>query len=388
MSRLAIPSLVLAVLGLGLGLALSVPAGADPPGYPTLEAWGEALFFDPNLSASRTESCATCHDPEAAFTDPRETAAGHAVSLGDNGTSLGDRNAPSVLYAALTPDFGRDADGEWRGGQFHDGRAADLAAQAAGPFLNPDEMAMPDQAAVLARLQEDPDHAAMLAARLGPKADDPEAAYAEITRAIAAFERGPEFQTFDSKYDRWLRGEVKLTDQEELGRVLFFSNQFTNCNLCHQLNPGKLDEKETFSNYRYRNIGTPANAAVRALNGSDPGRVDLGLAEGHPEVGPAHAGAIKVPTLRNVAVTGPYMHNGVFADLETVVRFYNKYNSRSPKAQINPETGLDWGPPEVPGTVALKELETGPALDDQRIEALVAFLKTLTDARYEGLLDR
>src|SRR5690606_28857239 len=100
--------------------------------------------------------------------------------------------------------------------------------------------------------------------------------------------------------------------------------------------------KETFSNYRYRNIGTPVNAEVRALNGSDPGRVDLGLAEGHPEVGPAHAGAIKVPTLRNVAVTGPYMHNGVFADLETVVRFYNKYNSRSPKAQINPETGLDW----------------------------------------------
>ena len=94
-----------------------------------------------------------------------------------------------------------------------------------------------------------------------------------------------------------------------------------------------------------------------------------------------------MPTLRNVAVTGPYMHNGVFKDLRTVVLFYNKYNTRSPKRQINPETGQQWQPPEVAENLSLKELETGPALDNRRIDALVAFMKMLTDQRYEHLLE-
>jgi cytochrome c peroxidase len=80
------------------------------------------------------------------------------------------------------------------------------------------------------------------------------------------------------------------------------------------------------------------------------------------------------------------MHNGVFADLRTVVLFYNKYNSRRPERQINPETGQPFGPPEVPENISLTELETGPALDDKRIDAIVAFLETLTDKRYEPLL--
>ena len=95
---------------------------------------------------------------------------------------------------------------------------------------------------------------------------------------------------------------------------------------------------------------------------------------------------VKTPTLRNVAVTGPYMHNGVFKDLRTVVLFYNKYNSKSSKRQINPETGKKWRSPEVAENISLKELETGPALKNKRIDALVAFMKTLTDSRYEYLL--
>ncbi|MGB0713987.1 MAG: methylamine utilization protein MauG, partial [Gammaproteobacteria bacterium] len=79
-------------------------------------------------------------------------------------------------------------------------------------------------------------------------------------------------------------------------------------------------------------------------------------------------------------------HNGVFRDLRTVVLFYNKYNSRSAKRQINPETAERWAPPEVDGTLSLEDLEHGPALDNKRIDALVAFLKTLTDKRYEHLL--
>lgn len=377
-----------AALSLSLSLLLALPAGGQEAApYPSLEAWGEALFFDTNLSANRTQSCATCHDPARAFTDPRETEAGLAVSLGDDGHSLGDRNAPTAAYAKFSPAFTRTPEGKWKGGQFHDGRAATLADQAAGPPLNPIEMGMPDAAAVAARLAEDPRHAATLRALGGAgAASDPDLAFAAVARAIAAFEQTETFAPFDSKYDRYLRGEARLSDEEELGRLLFFSQQFTNCHLCHQLNPGPLTEKETFSNYEYHNIGVPPNPAARALNGLGAGHVDHGLLENPAIDDPAQDGRFKVPTLRNVAVTGPYMHNGVFADLRTVILFYNKYNSRKASAGINPETGQPYDAPEVPGTLSLEELEHGPALDDARIDAIVAFLNTLTDARYEHLL--
>ena len=359
-------------------------ASGDVRPYPTDAAWGEALFFDPAFSANRTQSCASCHDPSRAFTDGRQTAVGLAVSLGDDAVSLGVRNAPTITYAALAPPFGKGSDGAWRGGQFHDGRACDLAEQAGMPQINPTEMGMPNPAAVVARLAENPRYAATLAARLGPDAD-PDAAFAAMTGAIAAYERTSTFSTFDSKYDRFLRGEVKLSPEEELGRLLFFSKQFTNCNICHQLHAGQAAPDETFSNYSYRNIGVPPNPAILAQP-DRAGYIDHGLAENPAVADPAADGRFKVPTLRNVAVTGPYMHNGVFADLDTVVRFYNHYNARSAAAAINPRTGRSWAAPEVPDTVDLTDLRTGPALDDRRIAALVAFLRTLTDARYEPLL--
>ncbi|MEK9754474.1 MAG: hypothetical protein VW338_14870 [Rhodospirillaceae bacterium] len=173
-----------------------------------------------------------------------------------------------------------------------------------------------------------------------------------------------------------------------MGRLLFFSQQFTNCNLCHQLRGSQVAEKETFTNYRYHNIGVPANTAARKLNGTKPGHVDHGLLENPAVKDKIEDGKFKVPTLRNVAVTAPYMHNGVFKELRTTVLFYNKYNSKSAKRQINPETGAPFAPPEVPGTLAMKELTHGPALDNKRIDALVAFMKTLTDKRYEHLLEK
>lgn len=374
---------------LTFSLLLAVPAQAQTLGDDParLVALGEALFSDTNLSLNRTQACATCHNPDFGFADPRETAAGRAVSLGDDGTSLGDRNAPTASYAAFSPRFQQREDGAWIGGQFLDGRAADLAAQAGGPPLNPLEMAMPNKAAVLARLTENPEYIGAFTALFGPTVlDDADAAYDAMTRAIAAFEETEAFAPFNSRYDRFLRGEIELTKEEELGRVLFFSQQFTNCNLCHQLHTSAIAPRETFSNYEYHNIGVPVNAQVRALNGVGADGVDQGLLA-NPEVDdPAQAGKFKVPTLRNVAITGPYMHNGVFEDLRTVVLFYNKYNSRAEARQINPETGAPWGDPEVAGTISLEDLEHGPALDDRRVDAIVAFLKTLTDQRYEHLL--
>lgn len=370
-----------------LALAAALAAGggasvsADPP--PTIEALGGALFFDVTLSKNRTQSCATCHDPAYGFADPRGMA-----SIGDDGESLGDRNAPTAAYAAFTPVFHRGEEGQWIGGQFLDGRASRLEDQAGGPPLNPIEMGMPDEATVVARLKENPDYVAAFQALFGPDTlEKPETGYAAMTEAVAAFERTPEFAPFDSKYDRFLRGEAELTKQEELGRVLFFSQQFTNCNLCHMVGRSQINPKETFSNYEYRNIGTPENAALRELNGVAPGTVDQGLLDNPAVEDASERGKFKVPTLRNVAVTGPYMHNGVFQDLRTVVLFYNQYNTRSEARKINPETGEPFRPAPAPDTLATEELTHGPALDDRRIDALVAFMKTLTDARYEHLLE-
>jgi len=361
---------------------------AADPGFPTKEALGEALFFDSNLSANRTQSCATCHDPAAGFADPRETDAGMAVSLGDDGVSLGDRTAPAIGYAAFSPAFHQRQDGEWVGGLFWDGRAAGLEEQAGGPPLNPIEMGMADRPAVQARLQENPDYVAALETLFGAgTAGDADLAYAAMTSAIAAFERTDAFAPFDSKYDRFLRGEYQMTREEELGRVLFFSEQFTNCNQCHQLKTSQLDDRETFTDYRYHNIGVPENLVARAVNGVAENKVDLGLLENPGVRDASAAGRFKTPSLRNVAVTGPYMHNGVFNDLRTVVLFYNKYNTVAQARQINPETGKPWRGPEVPHTLDFKELTHGPALEDERIDALVAFLRTLTDARFEHLLE-
>ena len=178
-----------------------------------------------------------------------------------------------------------------------------------------------------------------------------------MTDAIAAFERTDQFAPFDSKYDRFLRGEYKMTQQEELGRVLFFSQQFTNCNVCHQLKSSPTAEGETFTNYEYHNIGVPRNVAVRLENAKDPDFTDNGLLDNPAIDDPAHKGKYKTPSLRNVAVTGPYMHNGVFSDLRTVIKFYNKYNSRAKSAQLNPETKQPWGDAEVRYEPLLAEQE-------------------------------
>ncbi|NIZ14552.1 cytochrome-c peroxidase [Phaeobacter sp. HF9A] len=368
-------------------LLCSLPAMAAE--FPTREALGEALFFETDLSANRTQSCASCHDPEVGFADPRRDAEG-AFSRGDDGQSLGGRNAPTAAYAVLSPVFHQDEDGEWVGGQFWDGRAADLAEQAGGPILNPIELGMANKADAVARLAEHPDYVAAFQTLYDVDITSDTTAqegYAALSDAIGAFEKTDVFRPFDSKYDRYLRGEVELTKMEELGRLLFFSQQFTNCNQCHQLRRSGLDVAEPFTDYRYHNIGVPANLPGRAENGVAADFVDNGLFENPRVDDPDHRGKFKTPTLRNVAVTGPYMHNGVFKDLRTVVLFYNKYNSKAENAQINPETGAPWGDAPVPETLSTKELTHGPALEARRVDALVAFLKTLTDARYEHLLE-
>ncbi len=380
---------VAVVLGVLAPAALATGAGELGPDNrrQALESLGQALFFDPNLSHNRSQSCASCHDPARGFADPGTNSLAGAASLGDDGHSLGDRNAPGIAYAAFSPEFHRDSEGRYVGGQFWDGRASSLEDQAKGPPLNPIEMGLPDMAVVRARLLENPFYVSRFGELFGAQslASD-EATFNAMASSIAAFERGAALSPFDSRYDRYLRGEYRMTEQEELGRTLFFSQQFTNCNQCHQLRESAMAKDETFSNYQYHNIGVPVNATVRIASGVASDTVDEGLLNNPRVDDMTERGKFRTPGLRNVAVTGPYMHNGVFAELDTVVRFYNSYNSKSAASRINPETRQPWGDPEVAQNLSLDELESGPALDTKRIDALVAFLKTLTDQRYEKLL--
>jgi cytochrome c peroxidase/sterol desaturase/sphingolipid hydroxylase (fatty acid hydroxylase superfamily) len=345
---------------------------------------GRALFFDTILSREHNLSCASCHDPARGFSESRDGGVGRAASLGDDLESLGDRNAPGLAYASLIPGFGYvEKKGVYRGGLFWDGRAADLQDQAAQPILNPIEMAMPDKAAVIDRIEAHDYYRSNFERVYGDGLfEDPDRAYAALTDAIATFEKTEFFMPFDSKYDRYLRGEYELTALEDLGMSIFFSTNNSNCASCHQLKVMD-DEDEPFTNFEYRNIGTPTNTRLRAKNGKQPGYTDPGLGAVLQPEDPAQLGKFRVPGLRNVAVTGPYMHNGVFRDLRTVIEFYDQYNN--PQRSRNPETGQPWRPAEVAETIDRQDLKA-KKLSDRKIDALVAFLETLTDRRYENLL--
>ncbi len=352
-----------------------------------LSALGRALFFDVNLSWPRTQSCATCHDPERAYSDAGAAAANAGASPSADARFLGDRNAPSTTYAALVPGLSRGPDGVYVGGLFHDGRAADLVEQATGPMLSPIEMQMPNVAAVMARVRENPAYVAAFEQLFGNRVfATADSAFLALRLAIAAYERTPEFVAFDSRYDRFLKGELKLTDRELRGRDLFFS-AVTNCMQCHVLNAQRVVEHEPFTSFKHFNIGVPTNLALRQRNGLGLAAVDRGLGATPAARGRAQDGRFRVPSLRNVAVTGPYMHNGVFTSLVGTVAFYNQYLGRNVRHATNPETQQPWGAPEVASGIELSRLRMGQPMDDERIALLVTFLRALTDRRYENLLD-
>ncbi|RUM76274.1 MAG: methylamine utilization protein MauG, partial [Sulfurovum sp.] len=187
--------------------------------------------------------------------------------------------------------------------------------------------------------------------------------------------------------------EGKWSDSEKLGMELFFDKSQTTCTNCHQLKDGAGVAGETFTTYEYDNIGAPKNlVALQA-------RADLGLAEANATdhgvfkldtvTDTSKDGAMKIPTLRNVAITAPYMSNGVFQKLSTVLKFYNHMGdggtgTREPN---NPETNKPWGEPDVKASVNTEELAM-PELDETKLKALEAFLETLTDKRYEHLLKK
>ena len=343
-----------------------------------LHELGQHLYFDTSLSVNRTQSCASCHDPARAFTDTRLNQVESAASLGADGVSLGDRQAPALTYAGSTPEFHEVEQGLFAGGFFWDGRAPSLEHQAVSPLYSEIEMALPDEAALTSRLRENEFYKQAFTALFAADVfERPDAVNQAFSAAIAAFQRSSGFSSFDSRYDRYLRGEYSPTIQERIGMGLFFSKDFANCSHCHQSGALPNSVEETFSNYQYENIGLPVNARLRSANGKGADFVDGGFRE---------EGRFKVPSLRNVAVTSPYMHNGIFEELKTVLLFYNKFNTTGGTSQINPETGGDWGEPELDAHRDMEKLNAGIPLSPKQMDALEAFLRMLTDQRYEHLL--
>jgi len=346
------------------------------------KALGEVLFFDKSISFNKTQSCSTCHSPDTAFVDQRKNSANQMVSEGDNPHLHGNRNANTALYAMFSPDFHFDKKiQDYVGGQFWDGRAKDLAEQAGGPPVNPVEMGMPDKKAIVERLKADPTYYKPITDLYGESIwADTDKIYAIMEKAIGEFEKRELFAPFSSKYDRALKGEAELTALEAEGKALFFDKTRTNCSNCHQSSETN-SVKETFTNYRYFNIGVPSNQELIKLNKLAADFVDNGLLDNPMVKGDEkQKGKFKVPTLRNISVTAPYMHNGVFHDLKTVLLFKDSFNN--PNRKINPETGKAWDKAEYAQTINPDVLKAKP-LTDEEINALEVFLKTLTDEAYE-----
>jgi cytochrome c peroxidase len=368
-------------------IALLASAQAATPGLSPVAALGEQLFRDTSLSASGRLACESCHQPAFAHAAPPADV----VSKGGPGMDIpGLRNSPSIRYASFTPPFGFDEEGTASGGLFRDGRAASLVEQAKAPFTDPREMANADPEEVIARLRRSP-NAARFRAAFGPGAlDDPAAAFDRLAAAIAQFEmENPEFRRFDSRYDAWLAGRGELSAEERRGLALFEDPGKGNCAACRPNRPGEDGSPPLFTDFTYDNVGVPRSSRIAA--NADPAYFDLGLC------GPLRkdlaerrdlCGAFKVPTLRNVARTAPYFHNGAFDSLRDVVAFYARRDTDP--GEWYPKDGaairkFDDLPPELAGSVNASEVPydrkagEAPALAPAEIDAIVAFLKTLDD---------
>lgn len=343
----------LTMLSIVLGAACLMAAGVGPSDMAQL---GMHIYKDKNLSLYENQSCQTCHHPLAGFADPTNLLDPevNVVSVGSDGVSLGGRNAPTSAYAGYSPiRYQDEATGEWYGGMFWDGRATGetlgdpLAEQAQGPPLNPVEMALKNKRAVIDVIKDSAYYDLWIEV-FGPITNVNDA-YDNFGRAIAAFERSHQVTKFSSKFDT---APDQFTMEESVGQALFEAN----CTACHPTESGHGAPGALFTTYGYANIGLPANPPVHS-EGPDLG---LGGDLGDPE----QDGKFKIPTLRNIALTAPYGHNGRFATLEEMVTFLAKGIEASPEVPENISPLID--------DIALDI--NGPDIDQ-----IVAFLRTLTD---------
>jgi cytochrome c peroxidase len=297
-----------------LGISRALWRSRIPVDNPLTQAkvsLGETLYFDKRLSINGTVSCATCHDPANSFTDRRVLALG--VS-----DKLGTRNAPTILNAMFVSQL------------FWDGRTGRLEEQAKQPLLNLFEMGMGDDASVLSRLNAIPEYRKRFDQVFGKQGISIDS----ITKAIAAYERT--LLSGNSAFDRFIAGDTTaLTEAQKRGWKLFKGK--AKCIECHSFSKGS----PFFSDFKFHNTGIGTGELSLAGENSREAVGNSASALAHTR-GPTElgrflvtnnaddVGAFRTPTLRDVELTAPYMHNGSEKTLIDVVRFYNRGGNGNP----------------------------------------------------------
>ncbi|HUW52436.1 MAG TPA: cytochrome c peroxidase [Rhodanobacter sp.] len=357
---------------------------------------GKRIFFDASLSSSGRMSCASCHSPAHAYGPPN----GLAIQRG--GADLrqaGTRAVPSLRYLTFTPLFTRhfytpaseDSEDEGPAGGFtRDGAVASLHQQAAIPLLHANEMANPDEEAVIAKVQHGSYAQAFKRVFGAAIFSHPHRAFNDVGLALEAFQTEDSgFHPYTSKFDAALSGHARLTVQEMRGYALFNNPQKGNCAKCHVDTPGPGGRPPAFTDYSFAALGVPRNPEIPANR--DPAYFDLGLC-GPYRHDLAHdteyCGMFKTPTLRNVATRKVFFHNGRFHRLQDVMHFYAERDTQPwkwyPVVAGKPDTFDDLPVryrSNVDHTDAPMDRSRGekPALNDAEIRDLIAFLKTLND---------
>ncbi len=317
-------------------------------------ALGKALFMDRRFSADGTISCAHCHRPNNTFTD------GLSIARGTSGLK-GVRNAPTLVNVVFYTSF------------FHDGRKASLEEQAANPFVTPFEHGLKNHQHVLAVVREDPKYPGIFKKVFGVSVKAINMGH--VTQAIASFERT--LVSGNSAFDRYQYGGDKQAMSPSAIRGMRVFRRKGNCGNCHEIGW----ESALFTDNLFYNLGVGFQklkpifpARMKELNASmkenrspnydmlsDIQRAELGRFNVTQSL--SDLGRFKTPTLRNIAVTGPYMHDGSLKTLEEVVEFYDEGGVSNPI--------LDGG------IYPLK-------LTEQEETDLLAFLRALTSPEYES----
>ena len=333
-----------------------VPIPSDNPQTPEKIALGKLLFEDKRFSADGTVSCATCHDPQKVFTDGLPTSEGIKKLKGT-------RNAPTVVNAAYYDS------------QFWDGRRSSLEEQSKDPLINPIEHGLPSHGPILETIRKDESYTSQFRNVFGVAPQ--QITIDHVAKAIASFERT--LISGDSPFDRYLYGGDKTALSESAIRGLEIYRTKARCQDCHSIG----QTNATFTDNKFHNLGVGfkrlGSRAVQIANtfrkakqeGKDIDKAVLGDQE-ISELGrfvvtlrPSDIGAFKTPTLRNIAVTAPYMHDGSIQTLEEMIELYNKGGENNPF--------LDSG---------IRPLN----LTDQEKADLLAFIKSLTSLQFANIV--
>jgi cytochrome c peroxidase len=428
------------LLGAGLSLVGAVFA-AEPQGSPgenphpihlirspaaplsAMAQLGRQVFYDANLSSSGKLSCASCHSPQHAYGPPTD---GPVMLGGPSLSRQGARAVPSLTYLERQPSFSigpDDPEAETvdltqmavlgqqstrarktatetsqsaanivpQGGLFWDGRADTLQAQATSPLLDPREM----DGGSIERVAKKLRHATYAKSFTGLFGESifrrPQMLVSEAMFAVARYQiEEPSFHSYTSKFDHWLEGKARLSEDEMRGYLLFNDPDKANCGGCHISQPSRDGLPPLFTDHQYEALAGPRNAAL--TDNKDSRHFDLGVC------GPTrtdiadqtqYCGMFATPTLRNTAMRQAFFHNGVFQTLQQVLDFYNfrdtnpekiypraadgtvqKFNDIPAQYQANVDVSdppFDRHPGETPAMTAEEEAD------------IIAFLKTLND---------